>query len=126
MAGLSPCSGPVLGPFRRRCEALKAERKWMDPYDDEFGSFFAAADLGAARETDRRRGGAPGLFTTETRSHGELVLGSWFFVLGFLQSTKDQEQRTDCQIVEGRILDVTPVSQRLSVSVMKSFMNNAA
>ena len=28
-ADLSPCDGPVLGPFRTRAEALQAERQWL-------------------------------------------------------------------------------------------------
>ena len=28
-ADMSPCSGPVLGPFRTRSEALVAERDWL-------------------------------------------------------------------------------------------------
>jgi hypothetical protein len=29
-ADLSPVGGPVLGPFETRCEALDAERGWLD------------------------------------------------------------------------------------------------
>jgi hypothetical protein len=31
-ADLSPVSGPVLGPFERRGEALAAEAAWLDAY----------------------------------------------------------------------------------------------
>jgi hypothetical protein len=30
MADMSPLSGPLLGPFRRRSEALAAERCWLE------------------------------------------------------------------------------------------------
>jgi hypothetical protein len=29
-ADLGPCSGPRLGPFERRSQALEAERKWLE------------------------------------------------------------------------------------------------
>ena len=29
-ADLSPVSGPTLGPFRKRNEALQAERRWLE------------------------------------------------------------------------------------------------
>ena len=32
MADLSPVSGPVLGPFAFRSEALEAERAWLDAH----------------------------------------------------------------------------------------------
>ena len=31
-ADLSPVSGPVLGPFDRRSEALEAERAWLEQH----------------------------------------------------------------------------------------------
>jgi hypothetical protein len=31
-ADLTPVGGPVLGPFDRRSEALKAERVWLEHY----------------------------------------------------------------------------------------------
>jgi hypothetical protein len=31
-ADLSPVSGPVLGPFHRRSEALEAERAWLEEH----------------------------------------------------------------------------------------------
>lgn len=31
-ADLSPVSGPVLGPFRSRSEALTAERRWLEEH----------------------------------------------------------------------------------------------
>jgi hypothetical protein len=31
-ADLTPVSGPVLGPFDRRSEALEAERGWLERY----------------------------------------------------------------------------------------------
>ena len=31
-ADLSPVSGPVLGPFNRRSEALEAERAWLEQH----------------------------------------------------------------------------------------------
>jgi hypothetical protein len=31
-ADMSPVGGPVLGPFDRRSEALKAERVWLELY----------------------------------------------------------------------------------------------
>ena len=31
-ADLSPVGGPVLGPFRRRSEALSAEVRWLEEY----------------------------------------------------------------------------------------------
>jgi hypothetical protein len=30
LADLSPCNGPVLGPFARRSQALEAERQWLE------------------------------------------------------------------------------------------------
>ncbi len=32
LADLSPVSGPVLGPFGRRSEALEAERGWLEAH----------------------------------------------------------------------------------------------
>lgn len=32
LADLSPVSGPVLGPFAQRSEALAAERDWLDTH----------------------------------------------------------------------------------------------
>ena len=31
-ADLSPVSGPILGPFRSRSEALTAERRWLEEH----------------------------------------------------------------------------------------------
>jgi hypothetical protein len=31
-ADLSPVDGPVLGPFERRCDALDAERAWLETH----------------------------------------------------------------------------------------------
>jgi hypothetical protein len=32
LADLSPCSGPVLGPFDLRSQALAAERAWLETH----------------------------------------------------------------------------------------------
>jgi hypothetical protein len=32
LADLAPCSGPILGPFDRRSEALAAERAWLEAH----------------------------------------------------------------------------------------------
>lgn len=31
-ADLSPCDGPVLGPFQTRSEALEAEHQWLEQF----------------------------------------------------------------------------------------------
>jgi len=32
LVDLSPCDGPLLGPFARRSQALEAERHWLETY----------------------------------------------------------------------------------------------